>query len=491
MNYIIQTNTIKKFSKTFSFSPSDYRELICINSNRKKLKDLLNTNYKVGREIGSDNYMKTSKYRFLKTTNIGSNLLLDEGNIEYCKPVNIIHPDKNDILIVKDGGTDGLGEVCLYEYENKYKKDSISAGIIAIDVIEDKRYYVLGVLKSNHFKSYIDLNTPQGSTIRHSRLIALDYEVPFPTAKNNDKPDDIEKFVSLIVQNILDKERNIKEKNILINNLIKEELLINQKEDNYIYSYPKISDIKDKSRLDTGLYERQYKELNNLIKNYKWGYFQVPENKFTSGSTPRTRIFNPKNNKYKWITPTNITDEGFYIPSITINMNSKNNVSKDCVLIINRTSRGKKGEYVGISCFYDVGCYGEGQHNQGLYQIKDYTKLDKLFLVTLLNSSIYRKICGSIAIGSKMKEMKMKDFSLLRFPKFPEFKKIEIVNLYYNKVNKNKELSLTNYLEKEKKRNKEVGIFQLNMEVFELRVILENIIKGIILDEYIEIDFNY
>jgi hypothetical protein len=48
-----------------------------------------------------------------------------------------------------------------------------------------------------------------------------------------------------------------------------------------------------------------------------------------------------------------------------------------------------------------------------------------------------RLICGSVIIGSKMKEMKVHDFSNLIFPSFPENKQQEIAKKYYNLVPKN------------------------------------------------------
>ena len=118
-------------------------------------------------------------------------------------------------------------------------RDSISSGLIAIHVDDNMRNYILAVLKSQHFKDFIDLNTAQGSTIRHSKKIGLEYEVPFPSKNNNINPKEVETLVSVIVENILDKEKQIKVKQNKINQFIKEELLNNQGDDTYTYSYPK------------------------------------------------------------------------------------------------------------------------------------------------------------------------------------------------------------------------------------------------------------
>jgi len=172
----------KEFCRN-SLCPQDYKELILNNSNTIKLSDIIEDWYK-GEEIGSDNYMKNSNFRFLKTVNITKSFLYNQTSIEYCKPNFGKEPQENDIFIVKDGAGSGLGEVALYRNKSKYS-DYISAGLIGIRIQKDKRYYTLSFLKSQHFKDYVNVNTAQGSTIRHSKLIALNYPVAFPTTKNH------------------------------------------------------------------------------------------------------------------------------------------------------------------------------------------------------------------------------------------------------------------------------------------------------------------
>ena len=46
-------------------------------------------------------------------------------------------------------------------------------------------------------------------------------------------------------------------------------------------------------------------------------------------------------------------------------------------------------------------------------------------------------------------------------------------------------------LEKEKIRNREIGIYQLNMEIFSLREQLEDLVHKIVMEEKIELRFEY
>ena len=94
----VNISSINKKSR-FSLSSKDYREFKIFNKNKKKLKTLLTKSPKIGKEIGSNFYMKKSPYKFLKTVNISNGYLIDESYIEYCKPENTVFPKKNEILI--------------------------------------------------------------------------------------------------------------------------------------------------------------------------------------------------------------------------------------------------------------------------------------------------------------------------------------------------------------------------------------------------------
>lgn len=488
-SYITKPKSIKHsdfHSHRSSLCPKDYRKLLTTNSEAKKLSTLLKNCFQ-GQEIGSEAYLRNSKFRFLKTVNITESFTIDETSIEFCLPLNTKKPKQGNILIVKDGAGNGLGEVCYYNLENKDATDSISAGVLSIDVKKEFRFYVLGILKTQHFKDFVNLNTPEGSTIRHSKKIAIDYYVPFPSIKHNNESEKIIDYVSLIVQNIIHKEEEVKKRLSQINNAIVDELMNNQKgiSNNMI---TRISEIKNNSlRFDAGMYSNEYKQYRNLISNYSNGFFNIPLDNLKSGSTPDIRIFSTKA-MLKWVTPTDIKDEGFFAPTVNISMPTSNNLSENAVLFINRTSKGKKGEYVGIACYYDHSYYGDGHHNQGIYRVDKYSEQKKQFIVAFMNATIMRKICGYTSQGTKMKEMKMNNFSELIFPEFPDKKLKEISTKYFNNYPANSDLKLENYLPKEKTRNSKLGIFQLNLEIQKMKEKLVSIVDKIIKEEPIKIE---
>ncbi|MDR0423054.1 MAG: hypothetical protein LBH46_00510 [Rickettsiales bacterium] len=264
-SYIQKPSNINKsqFEKhNFSLSSQDYHKLLCLNTNCKPLTDFI-IEEKQGREIGSENYCDIKKYRFLKTANITDNYLIDYTSEEYCIPIHNIKPKENDILIAKDGNGAGLGESCLCN--GKSQDDIISSGILCLTLKPESLYYNYAFIKSQLFKNFIDINTAEGSTIRHSKKIALEFQIPFP------KNEDTIKQVSEITQNIIDKELNIRLKNEKIDKMIEEELMNNQGDKVFKYTCPTINEIKAENRFDTGLYSEEYKKTKFLIENYKGG----------------------------------------------------------------------------------------------------------------------------------------------------------------------------------------------------------------------------
>jgi len=485
-NFLIKPNSIKKsdiLNKVFSLHPSEHKKIDIRNQNLKSISKLVNEEG-VGEQINVDEYLNfNSNYTLVTISNMGK-CIIDENQGERISP--FIYNDsskklsKGDVLVSRNAS---LGKITLV---NKDFNGILNGGISYLKFKEYEKYYTFAFFLLDYGTDYLTVLTSGGGTQKNAkRQNLLDVKIPFPTSKNHKRPELIEKYVSLLTQNIIDKEEQIEYRQKKIDELVYLELKNNQKS-NFYYSLPKRSDLLSTNRIDTGLYTKKYKEENHLIENYRNGFSTIKASKFKSGSTPKTRIFNASNSTLKWVTPTNISDEGFYNPIEKISMPTSNNLKKDCILFINRTSKGKKGEYVGITCFYDVSYYGEGQHNQGLYRVEHLDKDEMIFVTAFMNSRIMRKICGNISIGSKMKEMKSYDFATLKFPKFDNSLKKQIGKLYYNKID-SVNFDFITYLDNEKKRNQELGIFQLNTEIIEIKNELEIILNKIINEEPITI----
>jgi len=284
---------------------------------------------------------------------------------------------------------------------------------------------------------------------------------------------------------MIEKEIELKRKFYQINSLIEQELQDNQLANTFNYQMPTFSDLLIHNRLDTGLYIKEFKQIEFLIFNYKNGYYYLNEKDLKSGATPKEndRIFNFGD--INWITPTNINDYGamYRIPKIAIR-SKKYNISKNCILFINRTSKGNKGEYVGISHFYNYDVLGKGQHNQGLYRLENKSKTELLFLTSFMNSNLARKLCSNISMGSKMKEMKSLDFQKLPIPKFSNNKQKSIARLYYNPSDNYLEhiinLDTKTFIDTDLEVNRMSGILDLDEQIKKIKSIIDLEIKNMI-----------
>jgi hypothetical protein len=486
-SFLSKPKSIKKseiINKFYSLHPAEHKQINIKNKEQSTIKSFL-IDEGVGEQIDVDDYLNFESNYTLVTISNMNKCIIDVSRGEKISPDIYNSSSKKlkegDVIISRNAS---LGKITLV---NKSFKGILNGGISYLRFNNKHKYYVFAFFLLEYGADYLKVLTSGGGTQKNAkRQNLLDTKIPLPTHKNNENPDFIREYVSVITQNIIDKEEQVEKRQCLIDDLIYSELLGNQKS-KFKYNLPKKSDLLNHKRIDTGLYTEKYRKENHLIENYIKGYFQIPVDKFKSGSTPRIRIFNGSKFKYQWVTPTNITDEGFFVPVDTISTPKTNNLNKDCILFINRTSKGKKGEYVGITCFYDFGYYGLGQHNQGLYRIDHLKKDELLFISAFMNSKIMRKLCGNVSIGSKMKEMKSYDFATLKYPNFEKELKKKIKNLYYFEKPKT-EYELYDYLAKERNRNNKIGIFQLNTEIIELKNKLKEIIDRIINEQPIKIE---
>jgi hypothetical protein len=480
-SYIIKPKSVRKseiLENEYSFSGFSYRFVECENKNILLLgsDEVLEKNIK-GFEPGSKEYIDFSKNYFVRISE------MDDLNFTFTisKDTKKIRPENsNKSKTINQGDicyqtASNAGNVCIYNG----KKAFYNSHIIKLTFKKNK-YYIFAILKSVFGKEQVDVSGSIKGIDNFRKEYLLNTKIPFPTIKNNLNPDQIENLVVLIVRNIINKEEQIKLKNKQIDELIEKELKNNQKAGKFSYSYPRISEIREETRLDTGLYKRDFKEIDFLIRNYERNITFIDEKNIEGGNTPKERIFGKGN---LWFTPTDCKN------GILVNKNliktQKYNLNDDYLVIVNRSN-------VAQAVLFKKDVFKIGHHNQGMYRVKinkdNYNYF--LFLLSWFNSSTFQKYIGNVATGATFKEIRIDDISKKSpIPNFPESKQQEIVKRYYNPFKKNIDLSLENYLEKEQARNGKVGIFQLNIEIFTLREQLEYLVHKIVMEEAIEVKF--
>lgn len=464
----------------FRTSPSSQREMVCINGAalENQVDSLFN-----GSEIGSSSYVKNSQFRFLKTGNIQNDFLIDFNSVEYCKQTKNIVLQGNEILIAEDGGGDGLGESCLY-IKNPNYTDYLCNGILALRIEnEDKRNFIFGFLKSNYFKEFIDNNTPMASTLRHSNGISKKFIIPIYDQNNENH-----KLLHMLVKNLIDKEHTILLKNKIIDETIKSELNISKT--SFIQASKSLF-IKNDFRCSGGLYNQNFLNIYQSIQNYKNGYFNILD-KYNSKRGQNLQVSNIgdsyystkyKKGFYKLVTTMELSDKRT-IHSYRY-LGNKNNLS---VVRTNSIMLSADGT-VGKSIFVGEEHFISNIHQWILVSKNNISKhkivFVSLFLQFLRNNGYYEYIKDK-ANGGAIKEPHLNNF--LHIPKFSDFLQKEISLNYYNNVINNNN-NLNNYISNELSRNKELGIWQLNMECFELKAKINKLVEKIILNKKVHQPF--
>lgn len=477
MNPII-TQYRNALKSSFQLSPSLHRNFASLSSDIKTVGEFLSRKLEkkdLGIEVGSLNYVQNSPYYFIRTKALQNYTFLPEFSNESLER---IHPKsfknynlkEGDIIISKDSN---IGEAVILD---KDYPNYMPSGAIYRLPINEKKYYLLAFLKHNFFRNQLDNIVPKGATIRHAGTKFLDCKIPLPTNNTNE----IVNYVETLMKFIIEIEKTIKLKFALINNIVNSELESGQKPNKFYFEQPSFLELVNLKRLDTGAYSEKFKTIDFLLKNYNQGFFYIEPDRLKGGNTPTPRIIgNDKDLKYKWITPTNCSDIGYILIDERISMPNENNLNENAMLLVNRTSRGGRGEYVGIAVFYDLNFYGKGHHNQGIYRVSKYPDKDLIFMVCFMNTEMMRQYCAYLCVGSKMKELKANHFLNIPFPRFGDEIKAQIVNLFYKK--QNNALSYSDFLS-------ETGIFQLHDHLKKLKMKLNFIIDKIIKDEEINTD---
>lgn len=481
MTYIIKPTSIRKNDiekNEYSFFSTQHRLFYLKNKNTQLLSDLLEFE-NVGEQIDVKEYLSFDSKNYLGTISGMNGLLYNPKKGEnisseiYKKSNKKLK--KGDVIFSRNAS---LGKISIVNLDYNA---ILNGGLSYLRFQEEYKFYSIGFFISEYGKEFlINLTSGGGTQQNAKRQNILDIKIPFPTVKNNKNPENVEKMVSFLVQNLVHKEEQIQIKNQQIDDQIEKEIKANQKEKTFIYKLPRISEIKKETRLDSGLYEKEFQEINFLIKNYKEGVFTINEKNIKGGNTPKERFFGKGD---LWLTPTDINLGKFSNKSFI--KTEKYNLSQDSLVIVNRSN-------VAETVLFEKEIFGKGQHNQGMYRVKIEKEkhFEYIFILSWFNSAVFQKYINQVATGATFKEIRVDDISKRSLiPSFPDLKQKEIAKLYYNKIEKNSDLTLENYLENEKSRNEKIGIFQLNMESFDLRKTLEELVYKIAMEEKIDIKF--
>lgn len=483
--------------KGFTLSSSQYMDLIMPNKNYKLVGDFLSRPLKrsdLGVEVGSINYISQSPFYFLRTKALQSYSFLPEITSESALPVMpSVFVKQNlkegDLLISKDSN---IGEIVILDKD--YPNFMTSSAIYKLPVNEHK-FYLLAFIKHQIFREQIDFMVPKGATIRHAKTMFLDCKIPIP----NKNREETMKFVEVLTQAIINKEKSIIQKLEETFIKIEQELNNNQKINKFKLEYPTISELEKVGRLDTGMYSEHYKKIKHLIENYKNGYCSFLQ--LNNGNVDISRGQNLQESNIGKSIYSESFMKGFYKLCLSKNFtNSQTLIDYLYIGNIKELKKIKKGELI-FSCRGDMGrnmVFVEEIANTITNIDNVHIKFDNqelfktIFIGQFLNWLKHKNYISKIAIsGSGADSFTIYQFDLLDIPNFTVEKQMELSKIYYNgSVNYNSNnWSLNNFLTNDNEFNKLAGIYELDKTAKQLKAKLNSAIDNIVNDKPVKIEF--
>jgi len=481
-------------SRDAVWSSSMFRRVVIPNVNVKRVKDLLHFSnpFEKGVEPGSIHYLRSSTHFFIRTKALQdhSYLLYPKGDaITPISPKVFDDPSlaDGDILMSKDSN---VGECAIVDGD-RWRNHMFSGGIVRLYPAAD-RYYFFAFLKHPIFKIQFQ-PIARGATITHAKTLWLDYLIPFPSQNNSER---VIRYVSALMQAIVEKEKAIRDKADLIHEVIQAELESKQKSRQFQYIFPSISDLSSLQRLDAVIYDQEYKSKILLVENYSHGSDTPLQAGFTVTPGPsleikiiRTRIDSEtyRPNYYTLILPTNISVYG------TMNVLPYLGTAKSLPLL-------KKGDIV----FGEAG-FQKGRsivlidhwtkcttNAHGLYARRSDGDIQKaIFFRCIFNWYRTMRLIDIMAVGGSGGHFSPEYFDYVRIPKFPEDKQAAIARLYHHVAPPPPDSpTLDTFMDWHNRWNAKLGIWELDREMKALQCTLSKVQEQIIEGNTVKVPLN-
>jgi len=394
------------------------------------------------------------------------------------------------VLISLTGGSDLEKDISSY-FDNSFQaflNQRVSAFKSTINKDRDLYFYFYGFTKSLFFKEQwlgrggIQKNT--GAKERKNTYI--------PELSNSK----VIKYVSLLTQSIINKEKLIRDRHDNILKLIDNELINNQKPNSYSFKYPTFNELNDIGRMDTNLYREEFKKIDFSIKNYSNGFQSIFDLGFKLSRGQNLQVSNIGKSVYS-----NSYYEGFYTLMLPKHLSKYGTVHTKAFIGNGKELKTlKQGDLIfgaeGFEKGRSIVIVEEKDRTitniHGItIQQKEKNLTKAIFVKCFLDYLRDNEIIDLFAVGGNGGSLAQKYWHYIPFPKFDESKQKELAKLYYNpktEINFDN-ATLENYLELDNAFNEKAGIYELDKSAKELKERLNEVIDKIANDENIEITF--
>jgi type I restriction enzyme S subunit len=480
-------------NRCHSFSPHALKGVFIPNKNTKKLGDIIGENYTKGKPISRSAFTEDSA-KFLVTNSALQNdfLLSRKRGSSFISLVPSFFGKpflmQDSILLAMNGNVGQSSYVDIDDAQNY----TISPWMINFR-LEKKQNYLLAFLKSKFFEDQVEFLTPKGAILSNANKKLLDAEIAFPNGNNSKQT--IE-YVEILVQSIINKEKEIIRKSSLIFELIDKEISENQQDKKFHYNHPRVDDLTKFNRINAGFYSQYFKEREFQLLNYSCGTndirnlgFDISRGQNLQVSCIGKSIYSEDKVEgfYTLIIPKNISVYGTPLKYGYLGSSKKLKTLKAGDIIF-----GAEGFEKGRSLviFEDQDNTITNIHGITL----NHSKRDVALSVFVKCFLDYLRQIGLIdlyAVGGNGGSLAQKYWDVIPFPNFPDTKQKEIVNLYYKLVPQKNITRAGDYFEYDRNWNNNAGIFQIDESLKKTKEHLEFVINKIISDKNVEIDFSF
>jgi type I restriction enzyme S subunit len=347
--------------------------------------------------------------------------------------------------------------------------------------------YIYSFLRSDFFVEQVWSLLNRGVYPRMDKGALDKIALPIPSDSS------VIRYVSVLVQAIVEKEKAIKARHQGILLMVGRELLENQNGKVFRYMYPTNTEVQASSRMDTGLYCHGFREFKHHIDNYRLGSTCLSEMGIKSRRGPNLAVSvigkslyaeEFKQGWYQLIRPVNIGEYGTLTKLEWLGTPKKLPISNtgDLILGCEGFEKGRS-----IVLLEDMERCTTNFHGTTLYSTTpDITKI--VFVRCFLAYLREHGVIDWVGVGGSGGHMSPEYFDYLPFPKFPDHKQAEIARLYHNPApSPTDKPTLKTFVDWHRRWNENLGIWELDREMKNLQRTLADVQERIIEGKTVEI----
>jgi len=303
-------------------------------------------------------------------------------------------------------------------------------------------------------------------------------------------------YVSALMQAIVEKEKAIRERHDEITSAIEEELSINNRGKAFQYAFPRISEIKESSRFDSGLYCTGFSSFKHRVDDYKRGSTCLSKMGVKTRRGPNLAVSvigkslysqEPKPGWYQLIRPVNISRYGTLAQREWLGSQKKLSLVQQGDLIMGCEGFEKGRTIVMVD---PIERCTTNFHGTVIYW-PDSELWQIIFVRCFLAFLREYGVIDWVGVGGSGGHMSPDYFDYLPIPKFPKDKQKDIALLYHHDSPPPPvKPTLDTFVGLHRSWNAGLGIWELNRQMKALQSSLSDVQEQIIEGKSVKVPIN-